>query len=98
MSFAQTCSAPPFATTDLQVTTTESNGPIRSVALSHPGLFTAEAKSNGGRWTPLVWTNRVESESYHRLIARVCSGEVDPREHHDDGVTFREVRLVAVSG
>ncbi|MEO7599862.1 MAG: hypothetical protein ABIV50_13075 [Opitutus sp.] len=96
MSLAQTCSAPPFAATEMRVGSTESNGPNRAVALAHPGLFTAEAKSNGGRWTALSWTNRADKESFDRLIARVCSGQIDPREHHDDGVTFREIRLVAV--
>jgi hypothetical protein len=75
-----------------------SNGPNNAVALGHIGLFTAERSVNGGRWIPLSRISKTETDSFHRLIARVCAGETDPREHISDGTCAREIRLVALPG
>jgi hypothetical protein len=75
-----------------------SNGTNAAVALGHIGLFTAERSVNGGQWIPLSRISKTETDSFHRLIARVCAGEIDPRELIADGTCSRDIRLVALPG
>jgi hypothetical protein len=75
-----------------------SNGANQAVALAHPGLFTAERSVNGSGWIPVSRISKVETDSFHRLVARVCAGEIDPREHIADGTSSRDIRLVALTG
>jgi hypothetical protein len=72
------------------------NGTNRAVALGHVGLFTGARSVNGGSWIPLSRISQTETDSFHRLIARVCAGEIDPREQIADGTCSRDIRLVAV--
>ena len=76
----------------------ESNGTNKAVALGHIGLFGAERSVNGGRWIPLSRISKTETDAFHRLVARVCAGEIDPREHIADGTCTREIRLLALPG
>jgi hypothetical protein len=75
-----------------------SNGTNHAVGLAHPGLFTAERSVNGSHWGPVSRISKVETDSFHRLVARVCAGEIDPREHIADGTSSRDIRLVALPG
>lgn len=78
--------------------TSASNGTNQAVALGHQGLFTAERSINGGGWIPVSRMSQAETNSFHRLIARVCAGEIDPRENIADGSSSRDIRLVALAG
>jgi len=80
------------------VTRSNSNGTNTAIALGHIGLFTAERSVNGYLWIPLSPVSQTETDSFHRLIARVCAGEIDPREEIADGSCSREIRLVALPG
>ena len=80
------------------VTTSVSNGPNTAVVLGHIGLFSAERSVNGCVWIPLSAVSQTETDSFHRLIARVCAGEIDPREHIADGSCSRDIRLIALPG
>lgn len=75
-----------------------SNGTNNAVALGHIGLFTGERSVNGGHWIPLSRISKTENDAFHRLISRVCAGEIDPREHITDGTCKREIRLIALPG
>jgi hypothetical protein len=74
-----------------------SNGSNTAVALAHQGLFTAERSINGGQWIPVSRISKSETDSFHRLMARVCAGEIDPREHIGDSTSSRDIRLVALT-
>lgn len=89
---------PPSQPTTPCDTRSESNGSNAAVALGHIGLFTAERSVNGGAWIPLSGTSRTEADSFHRLIARVCAGEIDPRELIIEGNCSRDIRLIALPG
>lgn len=80
------------------VTRSDSNGTNAAIVLGHIGLFSAERSVNGYLWIPLSPVSKTETDSFHRLIARVCAGEIDPREHIADGSCSREIRLVALPG
>ena len=77
-------------------TASKSNGTDRSIIASHPGVFTAESRVNGGIWTPLTCNHLATNDSFRRLIARLSSGEVDPRECITVGTSSYDIRLVAV--
>jgi hypothetical protein len=91
-------SATPFDQPEMEsLKRSASNGTNTAVALGHPGLFTAERSINGGQWIPMSRISKIETDSFHRLMARVCAGEIDPREHIADSTSSRDVRLVALS-
>jgi hypothetical protein len=75
-----------------------SNGTNEAVAIGHIGLFTAERRFNGGGWIPVSRISKAETDCFHRLMTRVCAGEIDPREHLADGPNSRDIRLVVLPG
>jgi hypothetical protein len=73
-----------------------SNGPNRAVIAAHTGMLAAERRINGGGWAALNRPSQAEEDCFHRLIARVRSGEIDPRESFEDSLASREIRLIVL--